>query len=537
MTLRVALRADASASIGTGHVMRCLTLADALVSRGEEPFLVTRSLPSGLAASAGSRGFAVVDLGPTAGTSDSRVPRATDERSDAADCISAMQAAGPMDRLIVDHYGLGSTYEREMRSVVPWIGVIDDLADREHDTDLLLDQNLFVDGPRRYDGLIPSTCVLLLGPRNALIREEFFRVRLTRKESERQVREILVFLGGGDPCGMTLRAIEALKSIDDKGIRFNVVVGEANPHRHVIEAACNRLHGGNLFVQTDRMAELTESADLAIGAAGSATWERCLLGVPTVLANFADNQLPVARELALAGASVDLGLRPRSAAIQEAIWGLLEDPVRLYAMSVAARRLMRGAHVGCGSELALRVSAGSARRQLRPMAPEDERRVLHWRNSKRVRSRMLHSEVIESQRHHKWFEEALGDPESVHWVFELDGVAVGLVYLDDVNRRDRTCRWGFYVGERGPRGLGASMCRVALQEIFGCERMRSVSSAVLRDNEASRRLHERLGFEQARERWQARSSGSVPVVELTLTRERWERIRRTEEGGSSTCDA
>jgi UDP-2,4-diacetamido-2,4,6-trideoxy-beta-L-altropyranose hydrolase len=529
VALRVALRADASVAIGSGHVMRCLALADALKARGAHCLLLTRALPDRIHEWAVHGGHDVVYLAQGAERPVPGRPYGLDEEEDARACLAALAGCGGADRLVVDHYGLGAAFESAIRPAVGWIGVIDDLADRAHDCEVLLDQNICEAAEERYAQLVPQGCVTLLGPRYALLSGEYARARQSASERDGVVHNVLVFLGGGDVEGITLRVLHALSALDRKDLSVTVVVGGANPHACELALACAARPNTEFVVDTVHMASLVARSHLAVGAPGSATWERCYLGAPAILASFADNHVPVAAGVSAAGAAVDLGMVPDADTIADALRELLADPPRVRAMSAAALRLMRGARPGARCEMAARVMAGSSRGLLRSIGPDDEARVLAWRNSPRVRERSLSDRVLSSEEHHAWFVSALDDAHSLHWVFEFDDVAIGVVSMKEES--DGTLAWGFYLGDpSAPPGAGTVMCRLALREAFVVEGVPSVSAEVLADNDVSLRLHRRLGFSQVGSRMQEREAGLARVVLLEVDRDAWAKADREAQG-------
>jgi UDP-2,4-diacetamido-2,4,6-trideoxy-beta-L-altropyranose hydrolase len=344
---RIALRVDASSDIGTGHFMRCLTLADALRECGAQTRFVSRQLPEHLRnkLAAHSHESVLLDTVEIGGGLDELAHASwlgVSQAQDAADSLLALSDDN-WDWLIVDHYGLDSRWESRMRQAAKGIFVIDDIADRPHDCELLLDQNFYPDMATRYSGKVPTRCQLLLGPRFALLRNEFRRRHGTAQPRSGPVRRIFVFFGGVDADNYTGHAITALSGIDLKGVHVDVVIGAQHPFRAQIEEACAQL-GYLCHVQTDRMAELMLAADLAIGAGGSACWERCCLGLPTVLVALAENQINIAKALDSLGACLYIGTSGEASvtAVQDAIVALKRDNKRLQGISARALSLVDG---------------------------------------------------------------------------------------------------------------------------------------------------------------------------------------------------
>lgn len=339
--MRVTIRADASVQIGSGHIMRCLTLADALRARGAEVRFISRAHPGGAEALLERRGYTCVSL-PAPITAAAQVVGdlahsgwlGVAPEEDLAQSTVAL-ADWPADWLVIDHYAIDWRWERAMRSRVPRIMVIDDLADRRHDCDLLLDQNFYRDMDTRYAGLVPAHCKCLLGPGYALLRAEFAAAAACSQREVTPVGRILLFMGGMDGDNATEIALRGLHDIASAGVVIDVVLGASAPHLEQVRALCGITPNARLHVQVDNMAELMANADLAIGACGSATWERCFLGLPTIAIVLADNQRQSAQDLAEAGCIVNLGdvgvVTPL--AVAQAVATLMADSAGRMAMS------------------------------------------------------------------------------------------------------------------------------------------------------------------------------------------------------------
>jgi UDP-2,4-diacetamido-2,4,6-trideoxy-beta-L-altropyranose hydrolase len=297
----VFIRADASLAIGTGHVMRCLVLADALRGRGADVHFLCRALEGHLADLIANRGFAVHLLPPG---SDGYVdlsdapPHASWlgalPEEDAAACRDIIAAVGGADLLVVDHYALDHQFEAPLRALVRRIMVIDDLADRRHDCDVLLDQNFGSDTDLRYENLIPAGAQLLLGARYAILRHEFREKRsesLQRRTTPR-LENILVFFGGVDSDDKTSQALEGIKKAKlDHTPEVNVVLGSKSPFIDKIQKKTTKMpYKTSIHINTNQMAKLMTEADVSIGAAGTTVLERFCLGLPSIVTPVANNQ-------------------------------------------------------------------------------------------------------------------------------------------------------------------------------------------------------------------------------------------------------
>jgi UDP-2,4-diacetamido-2,4,6-trideoxy-beta-L-altropyranose hydrolase len=291
--VNIVFRADASAAIGAGHVMRCLALAGYLADRGARIRFLCAKYPGHLAAQIAAAGMEIALLPPEG---------ALDE----AAAAHALADIAPVNLLIVDHYGLDVRWERAMRPLAERIMVIDDLANRDHECDLLLDQNLREHVQERYAGRVPPGCRILLGPRHALLRREFMQPDLARTR-DGAVKRVLISYGGSDPRNESGKALEAVASLGRRRPDVDLVLGSSNPNRKAVAARAYGMNGVRVHEQTNRMARLIGECDLALGGCGVNAWERCALGMPALVTVMADNQSESARVLHELGAVSCLG--------------------------------------------------------------------------------------------------------------------------------------------------------------------------------------------------------------------------------------
>lgn len=308
-----AIRTDASIDIGTGHVMRCLTLANSLAERGSDVRFLCRAHDGNLIELINRYGFSVEILS----ANEMRYPQKNDANDppyaawlgcdwqlDTQQCRSVL--TDKVDWLIVDHYALDYRWELAMRKTCNHIMVIDDLADRKHDCDILLDQSLGRE-ISDYHNFVNTNTHMLLGPKYALLRSEFAQWRsksLARRQSPK-LRHILVSMGGVDRDNVTGQVLTALDKCCHPTLeKITVIMGRNAPFLSAVSSAADNMKVPTTVLSgVENMAELLASSDLAIGAGGTTTWERCSLGVPSVLLVLADNQLNIARNLDRANAA------------------------------------------------------------------------------------------------------------------------------------------------------------------------------------------------------------------------------------------
>lgn len=341
--MKFVIRTDASANIGTGHVMRCLTLAEMISDLGGVVSFICLGFSGDMRDYIEERGFPVAGLKIDHSLTSYSDWGPDDQLLDAKETGSILSSMTDVDWLIVDHYAIDVVWERRIRPLVRNLMVIDDLANREHVCDVLLDQNLYDSMQNRYQGIVPETCRQLLGPEYAILRKEFYEARRKIPEPERsgKIKRVFVFFGGSDPTGETIKILQAITSFDDE-ICFDIVVGKSNLNRYEIESICADVNNINYYCQIDNISELMMAADVAIGAAGSASWERCFLGLPAIVVITAENQIGVAEKLANENAVINLG---ESAGVHandylNAVRNLCDQPGLLQTMSKNGLRIM-----------------------------------------------------------------------------------------------------------------------------------------------------------------------------------------------------
>lgn len=352
--MNIAIRTDASNRIGVGHLTRCRTLAESLRAHGAVVHFICRRHPGNQIQALQDEGYCVSALPKapeqTAIDSDYAAWLGVSQDQDAEETRAALQTNAnhgkhdPVDWLIVDHYGLDEHWEQQLRPMARRILVIDDLANRAHDCDLLLDQNYSADMENRYDEKIPQQTVRLIGPEYALLRPEYAEWRHKRQHKVDQVRRVFVFFGGTDPNNLTGMTLSALSCPAFEGIAVDVVVGANNPNKEAIEAQAAAAPQITLHHPRPHLADLMAQADLAIGAGGTTTWERCCLGLPSLVISIAANQRPACEALASANMIEYLGHKDHiiEQAVLAAIEKLLSETALRNTLAEASAALVDG---------------------------------------------------------------------------------------------------------------------------------------------------------------------------------------------------
>ncbi|WP_282611373.1 UDP-2,4-diacetamido-2,4,6-trideoxy-beta-L-altropyranose hydrolase [Pelagibius sp. Alg239-R121] len=287
----VAFRADASEQIGSGHLMRCITLADTLKESGAQTRFLCHDLPDSMWQLVKARGHQLMSV--------------KSPETDAA-ASSHLLSDRHWDWLIVDHYGLDIQWETFLRRRSSKIMVIDDLANRRHDCDMLLDQNYRKSDRGRYANLVPPSCSLRLGPKYALLHRDYARLRASAEPRE-SVKRLLIYFGGSDLADLTSRSLRAAVSLGRTDLKIDVVSSQISPRSNEVRKIADDHPSITCHQNLPSLAPLIAASDLSIGAMGSTSWERMCLGVPTIGVILADNQKEVAAELQEANLAVCLG--------------------------------------------------------------------------------------------------------------------------------------------------------------------------------------------------------------------------------------
>ena len=492
---RVVFRVDAGVHIGAGHVMRCLSLATALRAFGSESLFVCRAHDGHLAALIEAQGHPVHLL--------PRMPDAprdwlgADWPTDAEQTLHAIDGLAP-DWLVVDHYGIDSRWEARVGAAAQRRLVIDDLADRPHDADLLLDQNL-QPGPARYAERLPARTRTLLGPRFALLRPQFARLRAARRLPRGQgLQRLLAFAGGSDSTDLLSKVARAWQDLPaSRRPRLDLVVGRDSQNLSRLRDLAAGLPDCTLHVQTAEMAALIAAADLMVTAGGSVNWERCCLGVPALVCETAANQHDNVHELSRARTAIALG---RAEVLDEATLAawlarLAARPSMLCRLGERAGRLVDG---DGARRVALAMHAH--RLALRRASAADAEPAWAWRNAESTRRHFTNPAPIALADHLGWWQSTLADPERALLVAEIVHTPVGVLRLD---RRGEAATVSIYLDPQlTGLGLGAQML-LAAKAWAGRElpRVRRLLAVIHPDNRASTTAFAAAGFRAGGEHW------------------------------------
>ena len=475
------IRADAASALGTGHVMRCLALAQAWQDHGGQATFAVATKAQALKARLRAEGFGVVPLPVEPGSTD-----------DASQTVDMGRHLG-VSWVIVDGYQFDGSYRKAIKDGGMRLLAIDDIGFADHcHADLVLNQNLHA-----HEGLYPNRdpqTQLLLGTRYALLRREFSKWNQWRRGVPDVGHNVLVTLGGSDPNNVTRKVVQALQQIEMADTHCKVVVGPTNPHLETLQQEVAR-SGRDCQLLTDvaDMAELMAWADLAISAGGSTCWELAFMGVPVVVTTLAENQRDIVERLGKMGVAVDLGWYEdiQAEEIASKVLQLLSTPDARAEMARRGQEMVDGK----GAERVLTHGMHQVI-QIRQACEWDCRLLWTWANDPDVRAASFSSQFIPWEEHVHWFESKLQDSKCIFLIgIGSQEVPIGQVRIDvDGNEAEISVST-----DRKLRGQGYGrtlICEGSL-EVFASSNVETINAYIKPDNVPSVRAFLQAGFKDA----------------------------------------
>ena len=492
---RVALRADASAHVGLGHVVRILALGRALIECGAETRLLTRDL-----------GVDTARLAREAGVDHTLLPRdeaapsaalPLDSGEDARHTIAALLGWLP-DVIVIDHYEMGAQWHAAVRSALgSRIAVIDDLADRDLLADWVIDHNPAADHRAKYASRLQNPARILGGPRFALLGPAYRDAPSC--VFHETVASIGIFMGGTDAAGYSSIALRACREVAGFAGSVEIAATSANPRLPTLRAECQAWPDTRLLVDAPDLSSFFARHDLQIGAGGGAAWERCRVGAPTLAIACAANQQVVIEPLASLGviATLPAGVAADASGIGTEVLALLTRPDRRRHISQSGRGLVDG----FGARRAALCLLAS-RLGLRPASAGDARFMHGGRNAPSIRAMSSDHREISWEEHQRWLDNALNDPTRTLLIAQIGPVSVGVIRFDDLPGGMAEVSLYLDPALHG-LGLGIALLQTGERYLF-LQRgtaLRLVAT-VLEANPASRRTFRQAGYQQTGTRWE-----------------------------------
>ncbi|CAH9056948.1 UDP-N-acetylglucosamine--N-acetylmuramyl-(pentapeptide) pyrophosphoryl-undecaprenol N-acetylglucosamine transferase [Pseudoalteromonas sp. CIP111854] len=496
--INIAVRVDVNASIGAGHFMRCLALAvgfkNTLLQAKVEfkiTFICADDIPKNYQSILSKHSFSLEEVYRHSNNNNQWLI------NDAQSVAKAISRFESIQLLIIDHYNIKKCwYVSSISTRVDKTLVIDDLADREHQCDFLLDQTLDAKA-LRYRGLVPNNCKLLLGKAHMLLRDEFSSLRkkaLAKRQSTQTIQNVLISLGGSDTSetnNIVIGAIEALNTSLLTPVNVVLVITSQCSELNYYHSTEQKYPWFSVQQNASNMAELMYQADIAIGASGSSAWERCCLGLPTLAIEFADNQALVLDKLSQRNALINLGKAKEltQETVKNALSTIINKPEQYQNMSENAFECCDGKGV-VRTIQKLQLSVVN----LRPAVTEDKDLLFDWQSQPSVRKYSRSNHQISYEEHCHWFAQSISNSPTRHLFIVKecwqDGseCSVGMLRLDLQNSQYEIsiliC----------PSQQGRGLALKAIESIPSKYKSLPITAAVHPDNIASQILFSKAGF-------------------------------------------
>lgn len=482
--MKIFIRTDASDNIGTGHVIRCLTLADELRRNDANISFICRDETGNLIKLIERKDYKVHPL-----------PPGIDLETDKKLTLEILKKNPThTDWLIVDHYEIDTVWESSLRNFVKKIMVIDDMANRPHDCDLLLDQN-YNETPNRYQRLVPNTCTQLLGPKYALLRPQFSKAREKVRNRTGEVKRILVFMGGADQTNQTTKVLRAIKMLGRSDIAIDVVIGVSNAYRNEVEREASRIPNTTCHFNVEDIDELMVAADLSIGTSGTTTWERCCVGLPSVVITVAENQVEVAKQLANENYVINSGWYEdiNEQDLLGDLKFLLRHEEMILQIACNVKKLVDGQGLKRVVNYLIN-NLGSI--HLRKAIQDDCHKVFEWRNHPEIRRNFFDPSPLSWTEHQQWFLKAISSANVALLIGKSQDNPVGVLRYDFKGEQATV---SIYVipGFSGRR-IGIQMLQVGSNWIKkNYPKVKKIIAEIKKDNIASVRAFQKAGFEKS----------------------------------------
>lgn len=476
MAETLVIRADASVAMGTGHIMRCLALAQAWQDAGGDVLFAFAEITPALEARVRAEQMRAVRLDCSAGSVED------------ASKVAALAHTENARWVVTDGYHFNPEYQRSLKSAGLKLLCVDDTGDAAHSyADFLVNQNPHAN-ESLYGKREPYTR-LLLGTRFALLRREFARWRERKREVSARGRKILVTFGGSDPDNVTLRVIQTL-SLLQTGVEVVVVVGGTNPHLASLQGAIVHLNGSRLLKDVSNMPELLEWADVAVAGAGSTCWEMCLLGLPAILIDLAPNQTPVARELNKRKAAIHFG--SKDSVVPERLAACLQSLLASGELRTVMSKRAQELIDGHGAQRIVAAMHGDELR-LSDVEDKDCKLLWEWANDPLARSVSFSTEPIAWEQHVKWFRSQLENPDSLLYLaLDAQDVPVGLVRFQIEGARAMVSI--NLANQFRGKGYGKIILTMGCTKLFETTAAVMADAYVKPDNQTSLKLFTSVGF-------------------------------------------
>ena len=489
--MNIIFRVDSSKIIGTGHLYRCINLANELRNNGGNIIFVSRNHKDNSNKLVVDNGFKLISLPYrdfNVSKNDCKTWVGASQKEDVKETLNALKNVR-CDLIIIDHYGINKKWETEIKKSFRKIFVIDDLANREHNCDFLLDQNYRINSSNRYTKLVPKKCKLLLGPNFALLNEAFSQKNKVKKFNKD--KRLFIFMGGSDRKDFIKTITNILDDRLFSNLQTDIVVGKSfydDMNRNLSVKTNSKIY----FHPPQRhLADLMSKCDFAIGAGGVTNLERMCIGIPSIVISLAENQVEICKELSSLGLINYLGdLKTISLnVLKSSIVRMLENDAYLRKLSLKSQSIVDGYGAKRVSEIVM--PSSNTVLKIRKSKKNDVFTYFKWANEPIVRKNSLNSSEIDLEDHFDWYNKRLANSNSELYIFEIKDLPIGQIRFE-IKEKNAYINYSIDFAGRG-RGLAHHILLKGILE-FSSTNTFPLIALVKSENIASIKSFVRLGF-------------------------------------------
>lgn len=439
MSKNILFRCDASNLIGSGHVIRCRTLARQLKNINKNKVVFLCRQQKGDFIQILKEEFEVIELEKIS-KKDFLVSKnkniyeswlGCSQKEDAKNCLATLKHKKyNFDWIILDHYGIDQKWQSEFlngfsNNNKPKIMVIDDLANRSHEANIILNQNLIeLKLKNPYQSLVPEYCINLLGPKYALLDSEYSKIHNNIKERV-DFKNVLIYFGAVDPKNFVEKSLRKLLEANIPDLCIDVVISSYSKNYKKIKKISEENNNVKIHISLPTLVDLISKADFSIGAAGSTTWERVCLKLPTLVIATAENQINLAKSLANKRLIYLIGdWNTSQKKIKNSLNFLINKDFKFFNFDFLVD--------GLGAKrVANYLNNIHTNNKLRRVEDKDELLLLRWANDNSVRKNSFSESIINKKEHNYWFQKSLHNPERFHFIYEDENlVPIGQIRFD-----------------------------------------------------------------------------------------------------------
>ena len=473
---KVLFRVDSSSYLGGGHLSRCIELAKFFVGKNHEVYFLCKNLEGNLNYWIKSEKFQLLTINKDI----------IDLESELIETEQIISKYKKFSSLVVDHYKLDYRWENKMRKFADRIVVIDDLANRKHDCDFLIDQNCFEDSESRYEKLVSKKTVKLLSPKYAIVKKEFHNFK-SEKNRFNKIKNLFICFGATDPSNHTLATLKTLRKIDYRFHSINIFTTAGNKNLASIEKESRKINNCYFHKNNEDLPKILSNSDLAIGAGGTMCWERAYLGIPTIAFAIAKNQVEnlsaLIKEGIVLGESTNL--KPDVKKIEFWLKMILDNKSLAKKLSQKSKKLVDGFGIQRIYE-----SIYPTKYNFRFVNLGDSENIFNWRNSMTIRSISKDKKVLDYESHLRWFKKKLSDKNVLFLIAEFQSNPIGVIRFE-IEENDAFI--SIYKVPKSPKSFGL-IKKSSMWLFSNYPNIKKIKAEILADNEKSYNAFSYAGF-------------------------------------------